>query len=103
MRRSLLPKFLKELHPALRVVRHSNRGEHILHGGNDALFYYSDFIGSIPPGNIFLNATTNYQNTSGVRHRSLRGLIARIKQKTPITAHKIREALCKLSHYSGSY
>ena len=87
MLRSHLPRFLDL--KGIKVVRHSNRGEHIYHGSNDALFYYSKFIGGLPPGNIYLSVHKDYPQ------RSLRELILKMAQKGVLAPSKIRTTLSK--------
>jgi hypothetical protein len=93
MLRSALPKFLDI--KGIKVVRHSNRGKHIYHGGNDALFCYTKFIGGIPPGNIYKNATLKYGD-DGHAHRSLRGLIHRLQIKGVLKPRQVRVMLSKI-------
>lgn len=81
MLRSQLDLKLQQIHPGLFVKRYSNRGEHIYHGGNDAVYFHNLFIGSIPPGNIYVSANPKYVNQKGYAHRSLRGLVHRLKAK----------------------
>jgi len=81
MLRSELQPYLKSIHPGFKVLRYSTRGEHIYHGGNDAVYFYGTFIGAIPPGNIYLRKHEVYKDFKGRTHRSLRELSNRIYQK----------------------
>jgi len=81
MKRSQLPKFLSSIHRGLWVRRPSNRGEHIYFGGADGVYFYTQFIGAVPPGNIYRQTHKNYLNLSGVRHRSLEGLKIKLIEK----------------------
>lgn len=91
MQRSTFNKYIKSLKTGLRVVRHSNRGEHIYHGGSDALYYYSKFIGAVPPGNIYLHENKLYRGDK-YSNRSLRGVLKKLRQEGALEPHKILKA-----------
>lgn len=91
MRRNELSHFLKKLNPGLRVVRHSNRGEHVFHGGSDAVYFYSRYIGAVPPGAIYFHGNPFYRGEKYV-NRSLRGLIKILVSAGVVKPHRIMEA-----------
>jgi hypothetical protein len=91
MQRHELQPYLTRLHPGLRVKRYSNRGEHILHGGNDAVYFYTQFVGVVPVGNIYLRGNVLYRG-SKYTNRSLQGLLNLLRGKGIIKPYKIREA-----------
>jgi len=95
MLRSNVEKILRGLHPGVRVVRHSNRGEHIYHGGGDAVYLYNEFVGTIPTGNMYWKAHKEYKSTSGYIHRSLFGILNRFRVKG-LLPNKIMEAYREL-------
>jgi len=64
----------------LKIIRHSNRGEHVMHGSNDALLYYSNFIGSVPTANIYNSVRETYKIGNYVQ-RSLRGVVWQLYKK----------------------
>ena len=81
MRRSRLNPFLKSINRALWVRRPSNRGEHIYFGETDGVYFYNQFMGAVPPGNIYRQANKHYLSKHGGRHRSLQGLMNKLIEK----------------------
>jgi hypothetical protein len=73
MRRQQLNTYLKDIHRGLQAIRYSNRSKYT-HGGNDAVYFYNQHMGSIPQGNIYLKRNERYKNIQGYTHRSLMGL-----------------------------
>lgn len=64
---------LNRIHRGLHIIRFSNR-EKNTHGGVDAVYFYSQYLGAIPQGNIYLKKNERYKNLNGRIHRSLMGL-----------------------------
>ena len=89
MRRTQIRQFLSGIHPGLEITRHSNRGQHVGHGGNDAVYCYTRFIGAIPPRDMAI--------VSLGKDRSLRGLVKKLRQKGILTPHNYRKAHAALS------
>lgn len=92
MQRTRVNIFLESIHPKVHVVRHSNQGEHPFHAGSDAVYFGNDFIGAIPPGDMYFNEYATYRAV-GRRgdygpNRSLRGIIRRLRQKGALLPHK---------------
>lgn len=78
MRRSRLQPYLTGLNRGLKVIRYSNRGEHVLHGGNDVVYLYNRMVGVVPVGPIYLHGNNDYKGIK-YRNRSLRGLWAKMR------------------------
>ena len=91
MRRRAVEPFLKTIDRRFRVLRYSNRGQHIFHGGNDAVYYGGRYVCVVPVGNIYVHGNENYRGTK-YRNRSLRGLFGQIMANTPVLSHKIKGA-----------
>jgi len=91
MLRSKVTKTLKRIDKGIRVARYSNMGEHTYHGGSDGLYLYNEFVGAIPPGNVYLNSHKEYKTTSGYTNRGLLGILHRLRVKG-LRPNKIMEA-----------
>lgn len=89
MRRSQLN--LSSIHRGLKVIRYSNRERHT-HGGNDVVYFYTQLIGAIPPGNIYRVRKTGYASEKGYPHRSLQGLKQLLWQKGVL--RKLNDKMC---------
>lgn len=91
MKRRDVAAFLRSIDRSFRIVRYSNRGRHLQHGGNDAVCLGTRYVCAIPIGPMYRSGHEEYRGPK-YRNRSLRGLVSQLRANSPVLSHKITAA-----------